>query len=334
MNDWHLNRSKRWRLLVAITFWMIVSFSAYPHCAAQPPVTALAFAPSGDRIVSGSQGGVSIREWPSLMNAEDHVVDIGKIQDLQFSPDGTRLLIVGGKPSEVGEWRIVTWPNLTTIASSTAHDDVIHSAIWLSENEFVTAAADNEVIQWQVGASQSADGRADVVRRLSGHTRRVLSVESLDNGRLLVSAGVDQSLRVWSDEKDLTTPLRILDNHTDIVRDLARRPGEHSIAYLASASADKTVRLWQPSIGRLVRFARLPVEPLCIAWTTDGNHIGVGCIDGNLRIVNATSVKVEQTLPAIAGWAYTILASPDGSFAVGGSEGTLVRVRPSSPLSP
>ena len=35
---------------------------------------------------------------------------------------------------------------------------------------------------------------------------------------------------------------------------------------VASASADRTIRIWQPTIGRLVRYVRLEAEPLSIAW--------------------------------------------------------------------
>lgn len=346
MSRWHPQRSFQWRVLIAITLKFAMSLAACHDSVAQqseteraatpvasplvtsPPVTALAMAPSADMIVSGSQAGISIRKWPSQSIVESRDVEIGQILSLQFSPDATRLLIAGGKPSEVGHWKIATWPGLTIIASSSEHDDVIHSAIWLSDEQFVTGAADNEVIQWQLQSRADASRRATIIRRLTGHSRRVLSVESIDRGRLLVSAGVDQSLRVWSDDADSVKPLRILDNHTGIVRDLASRPGDHPIAYLASASADKTVRIWQPSIGRLVRFARLPVEPLCIAWSDDGNQIGVGCIDGKLRIVNAETVTVEQTLPAINGWAYSIMATHDGSYIIGGTDGKIVRVQP------
>ncbi|MGB7324482.1 MAG: WD40 repeat domain-containing protein [Rubripirellula sp.] len=341
MNSRYLRRSIQWRLRITFLVAAIVLLAAGHRSVAQPPdrkraapITALAMAPSGDMIVAGSQSGLSIRNWPSLTMVESHEFELGQILSLRFSPDGTRLLIAGGKPSEVGQWKIATWPDLAIVASSDQHHDVIHSAIWISDDRFVTGAADNEVIQWQWQLHADTRNLASIERCLTGHSRRVLAVDSIDNGRLLVSAGVDQSLRVWSDDADSVTPLRVMDNHTGIVRDLAGRPGDHPVAYLASASADKTVRIWQPSIGRLVRFARLPVEPLCIAWSSDGNQIGVGCIDGKLRIINANSVTVEQTLPAINGWAYCILAAQDGSYIVGGTDEKLARIKPIPPPTP
>jgi WD40 repeat protein len=91
---------------------------------------------------------------------------------------------------------------------------------------------------------------------------------------------------------------------------------------------DKTVRLWQPSIGRLVRFARLPVEPTSIAWSRDGERLAVGGADGKLRIINPNNVEIEQTFDAIDGWIFEIASASDGSFAVGGTAGVIKRVIP------
>jgi len=319
------------RSLVAGIVWFLGVLAA-PAASAQPPVTALAFSPAGDSLVSGSQDAIAIRTWPSLAKAALHNVEIGQIQDIQFSPDGTQLLIAGGNPSEFGEWRIVGWPDLNLVASSRQHNDVIHSVAWQSNEQFVTAAADHEVIQWNVDRQQRPEHRVELRRRLIGHSRPVLCLEAFPEDGLITSAGVDQSIRVWGSEENASKPLRILDNHTGIVRDLARRPGDHAIPILASAGADRTVRLWQPTIGRLVRFARLPVEPLALAWSADGKQLGVACIDGKLRIVDASTVQIEQTLDAIDGWAYALVASRDGSFAIAGSDGVAVRIVPNSRL--
>jgi WD40 repeat protein len=205
------------------------------------------------------------------------------------------------------------------LVSSAEHDDVIYAAVWQSNDCFATAAADTLVINWQLHGDDVAEKR-----RLTGHSRRVLAAVYLEQARLLITAGVDQSLRVWQEGQHDSS--RVLDNHTGIVRDLTVRPGDHPVPYVASASADKTVRIWQPTIGRLVRFSRLPVEPLSLAWTLDGSCLAVGCTDGKLRIVSATTVQILQQFDAIDGWAYEVIAAPDGTIVVGGSGGQLVRV--------
>ncbi len=306
-------------------FAIVALFIAFLSSAtkAQPPVTALAMAPDESAIVAGSQAGIEIAEWPTLAPRQQHDVGITQVHDLEFSPDGTRLLIVGGAASEYGEWKLLSWPQLKPIATRIAHGDIIHSATWLSGERFVTAAADNELIEWHVD-----DGSVELVGKIGGHSRRVLAVEAMPQQGSLVSAGVDQVLRVWNAQNEpIETPPRWnLDNHTGVVCDLAARPG--AAGYLASASVDKTVRFWQPAIGRLVRFARLPVEPTSLAWSHDGERIAVGCADGKLRIVNPSTVEIEQTIAAIDGWIFDMVAASDGSFVVGGTAGAIVRVVP------
>ena len=99
---------------------------------------------------------------------------------------------------------------------------------------------------------------------------------------------------------------------------------------VASAAGDRTIRFWQPTIGRMVRYVRLESEPLNIAWTSDGSRIRgrrVWMVD--VRVIDSDEVKVTQTIQAIDGWAYSVAVHPtDGSIAVAGSHGKLCRVNP------
>ena len=98
---------------------------------------------------------------------------------------------------------------------------------------------------------------------------------------------------------------------------------------VASAAGDRTIRFWQPTIGRMVRYVRLAAEPLNIAWLRDGSRIVASCVDGQIRVVDPDEVKVTQTLHSIDGWAYAVTIHPtDGSILVGGSNGQLIRVIP------
>jgi len=162
--------------------------------SAQPPITALAFSPSGDSLVIGSQDSIAIRTWSSLAEVAHHDLEMGQIQDMQFSPDGMQLLIAGGNPSEFGEWRIVGWPDLNLIASSRQHEDVIHSVVWQTDDQFVTGAADHEVIQWSVDRQQPPDHRVNLHRRLTGHSRPVLCVEAFQEDGPIATAGADRTI--------------------------------------------------------------------------------------------------------------------------------------------
>ena len=96
---------------------------------------------------------------------------------------------------------------------------------------------------------------------------------------------------------------------------------------VASAAGDRTIRFWQPTIGRMVRYIRLDAEPLDVAWSADGLQIFASCVDGGVRAIDPVIVKIVDTMPAIDGWAYAIAVHPtDNSLAVGGSDGQVKRV--------
>ncbi len=312
---------RRSAVMIAVVMFEMIGLSLC--CQAQPPITALTFSPDDTSLVSGSQLGVQVASWPTLERAVVREIGFRQIHDLKFSPNGSLLLIVGGAAGDNGAWELVSWPEFEVIATRNSHSDVIHSAAWLSDSLFVTGGADKDLIQWRLSS-----GEVEVLRVVHEHSRRVLCVESISEQHLMVSAGIDQVLRVWNCNEGIVAdhPIRNLDNHTGTVCDLAVRPGRHLIPYLASASVDKTVRFWQPTIGRLVRFARLPVEPGSIAWSRDGQRLAVGCSDGKLRILNPDTVEIEQTLDGIEGWIFEVTASADGSFAVAGTGGSVARV--------
>ena len=142
-----------------------------------------------------------------------------------------------------------------------------------------------------------------------------------------MSTGVDQNLRVW----DLTSGelIRSLNNHTLPVHDLALHPDESALPMVISAGDDRTVRFWQPTIGRMVKFARLKAAPLDVAWLNTGSKVVAACADGAIRLVDPDSVEVTDEIPALNGWVYSLAVHPtDGSIVVGGTNGKVLRIMP------
>ena len=298
-----------------------------PRTCAQPPVTSLAFAPSGDRLVAASQTGITVYSWPELETLQRQTCSAGNLHDLAFSPDGSQLAAAGGDPAEQGMVELFSWPSLDSLQLCRGHEDSVLAVIWLDDQRLASASLDHDIIVWDI------ESRSERLR-LTGHSRGVSDLTSLD-GRILVSAGLDHQLRVW--DLDSGELLRSLNNHTQRVHAAVQRPASPGLPMVASLSDDRSVRFWQPTIGRMVRFARLDVRPLDCCWLPDGSLLAVACEDGAVRWIDPESAAVSEKSPGLDGWAFSIAIAPDASAVViGGRGGKLISLpRPSaSPTMP
>lgn len=283
-------------------------------CTAAPPITAIDLAPDGNSIVVGSQAGIRILSVPKLDLERKLPTRLQQVHDLQFSPDGKALAVAGGIPAETGEVELFHWPDGTLQGRYKPHDDLVYAVAWSRDgSQWATAGLDRSVY---------FHGRVD--RQMKGHSRGVRCLAFLPDGGNLLSGGIDNSLRVWNLKTGKLR--RTLDNHKAPVVDLAVRPAQDGLPMIASAGEDKTIRFWQPTIGRLVRFARLPSAPLAIAWTLDGRRLCASCRDGHLRIVDPDTVEIVADLPALDGWAYSLAVTRDGKHAIVAGEQSQVVV--------
>ena len=136
----------------------------------------------------------------------------------------------------------------------------------------------------------------------------------------LVSSGSDHTLRVWN--LDSAELVHHLHPHTLPVHGVALQPGKRRLPVIASISDDRTVRLWQPTNGRMVRFIRLASKPLDVAWLTDGSRTVAVCQDGRVRLIDPDRAKVTQNIPTLTGWAFApAIHPPDHTMVVGGRSG-------------
>jgi WD40 repeat protein len=269
-----------------------------------PPITAAAFTPDGKQIVAGSQLGVEIRSVPELAVVKSFATDLANVHDLAFSPDSKTLLVVGGSPAEVGLIEVLDWPSGRHSRQVKCHDDVVYRVAWSADGtRWSTASADGEC---QVFDALSRER----LIRYTEHSRAVLAIAFLIDGKSIVSAGVDQTVRLW----DATTGLHIrtLDNHVAAVNGIAVRPRlpNDELPIVATIGEDRTVRLWQPTIGRLMRFARIPSIPRAVAWSANGSHLLVGCHDGRVRVLDFDSMDVVKTHDGNIGRIYELQIEP------------------------
>ena len=283
------------------------------------PIVDLVFTPKAEHIVAISQSGIHVYGWPSLDHQRTIQASTPNLHSVTFSPNANYLAVGGGAPAENGVVEIFSWPEGGSVKRFDSHHDSVRSVIWQDDVRVISGSIDRDITFWHLEKGTRS------LFSLQGHSRTVDAICLIENGQMLVSTGADRSLRVWDVES--RTLIRSMNQHTKPVNALKLRPAMDGLPIIASAARDRTIRFWQPSIGRMLRYIRLDSEPLDIAWTRDGARILAACMDGHIRVVDPTTVTVTQDLPAIDGWAYAIAIHPnDQSVAVGGVNGQLRRI--------
>lgn len=275
---------------------------------AEPPITALAVSSDGDRYITGSQAGIHI------LNSSNHELlgsldtQLVHVHDLCWSADGNFLIAAGGSPAEYGAAEIYSWPSAERVRSLRIADDLIYRVHMLSEgNCLLTSGHENQC--WMV----SIDGRQRV--SYAGHSRSVLAIRPLLSKGLFLSGGVDQTIQLWTEKGK---HIRTLNNHTGSVTDLVMQEMQTTSGEgrLISTSEDRTVRLWQPEIGRMVRFVRLGSIPRRVVNLADGD-LAVGCDDGTVIVIDPLEMKIVSTHQSQIKQIYELVRFREGVLVAG-----------------
>jgi len=255
------------------------------------PITAVAFSVDGQYLLLGSQSGIVIRHWP-LMPSDDGMPyrsELEHIHDLQFSPDGTTLAIAGGSPGQGGRIEFCDWLNRETTQRIVVASDVVYRIAWSQDAVQLAAAAAN-------GLCMIVDAQSHkVTATYPGHSRPVLAIAFLPDEKTIVSAGVDQTVRTWIVASG--THLRTMENHLDAINGIAHLSSDDEssqppLPMIATWGEDMTVRVWQPTIGRLMRFIQLPSVPRAAVWSPLHQLLFVACNDTTVRTIDPVTMTV------------------------------------------
>jgi WD40 repeat protein len=228
----------------------------------------------------------------------------GWVRMFDFRPEAVVVETLGLQPYQRNATAVAFHPNSDTFAVA---------------GKFVTNEAlerENDIILYDF---------ATVARTayLAGHTADVTALTYRLDGALLVSGGLDNTVRIW----DVTTGNEMATfAQTAGVMDIAFSPDQ---SMLAVALTDGTVALWsvatQSQIGTLTgHFGRVDG----VAYSPDGTVIAtIGAEDGSLRLWDSAtaqplaSFQVGEIAPVPLGG---VAFSPDGTLiATGGDDRTI-----------
>lgn len=315
-------------------------------------VTAAATSPDGSTFVTADESGRMLL-WSPFLDEPLGTPGLhaGGVEAVAFLADGQRF-VSAGRDGTIRTWAVPPQPPRVAAATAApiralatvpnqplvvaAHDDavrVVDSQSLAVVREFPRQAAMVGALAVAPDGSLAAladeGGTIRVVRpadgaevgRVAGHTGAIHDVGFLPDGKSLLSAGADGTLRQWA----VPQAQAALAGHAATVLALAGAP---SGRWFASSADDKTVRVWstegQPP--RTVGTHAAPVAALAIS--PDESSLATGDAAGTVAVWSAADAASQGSIGAHRG-AVRALAHDRGAAAIwsAGADGALKRWR-------
>lgn len=128
-------------------------------------------------------------------------------------------------------------------------------------------------------------------------------------------------MKIW--QLDVGVAERTLRGHTDVVGVVIYSSG---CKLIASASADKTVKLWSVDQGTLLHTFEHPSFVYAISFTLDSKYLVSGSADHDGRIWDVLSGNLATTLKGHTGAVLSMAINKSINLIVSGSEDTILRM--------
>ncbi|MFN9835189.1 MAG: WD40 repeat domain-containing protein, partial [Pseudanabaena sp.] len=157
-------------------------------------------------------------------------------------------LVTGSYDQSVKIWDVSTGKCLDTLHKHT--NRVWAVAFHPQENLVVSGGDDHAIKIWELH-------RGKCIKTLQGNSNAIYAIACSNQQNLLASGHEDQTLKLWNVdinapqtlEPDLQ-PFQVLRGHSDRILSVTFSPNGQ---ILASGSADRTIKLWHPQTGKLIK---------------------------------------------------------------------------------
>lgn len=139
----------------------------------------------------------------------------------------------------------------------------------------------------------------------------------------LVSGSDDFTMFLWEPAVSKHPKTR-LTGHQQLVNHVYFSPDGQ---WIASASFDKSVKLWNGTTGKFVAAFRGHVGPVYqISWSADSRLLLSGSKDSTLKVWDIRTKKLKQDLPGHADEVFAVDWSPDGEKVASGGKDRVLKL--------
>lgn len=278
-------------------------------CGHKGAVNSVCVSSDGKYVISAGEDG-TIRVWNFKLGKQDGNSLLGhncSVKSICVTSNG-KLIISADQKGQIRFWNMMSRMQVGDALVCDC-DSIESIAVSPDNSTFFAAGYDGKIRLFDV-ASRTLIGQAEA------HGDWINDIEISNNGKFVVSAGGDQSIKLWEATTlmPLGEPFIGTDSWINSVRITSNS------RHIISAGDDAAIRIWdvikkrmicEPYYGHTARINEVDVS-------MDGTVVSASD-DGTVRVWNILNKnRIPAVLCGHTAWVRTVLLSEEGNYAISG----------------
>ncbi|XP_012275046.1 notchless protein homolog 1 [Orussus abietinus] len=334
-----------------VRFWDIHTQTPHYTCTGHKHwVLCLVWSPCGTKLASACKNG-TILLWDPETGKQigkpmlGHKMWITALSWEPFHSNPTcRFLVSASKDCDLRIWDTVLGQTSRVLAG---HTKSVTCVRWGGTGLIYSGSQDRTIKVWRASDGilcRTLEGHAHWVNTLALNVDYVLRTGPFEikaensnddpveraksryeavGDEKLVSGSDDFTLFLWYPAKE-KKPIGRMTGHQQLINDVKFSPDGRLIA---SASFDKSIKLWDSKTGKYISSLRGHVQAVySIAWSADSRLLVSSSADSTLKVWNMKNKGLDQDLPGHADEVYAVDWSPDGLRVASGGKDKVLKL--------